>query len=116
LRKGDSQARFPLGSFPPSLPFVNVYSGLVRGVCALPLVVAAIVHPGHNIMVRGREPFLIEPHITCERFREILAAVDCGVGRDVFRAGKAFQRPMSEGVELLNAIQDVYLDEGVTIA
>ena len=25
---------------------------------------------------------------------------------------KAFQRPMSEGVELLNAIQDVYLDRG----
>ena len=24
---------------------------------------------------------------------------------------KAFQRPMAEGVELLNAIQDVYLDE-----
>jgi class I fructose-bisphosphate aldolase len=29
---------------------------------------------------------------------------------------KAFQRPMSEGVELLNAIQDVYLDEDITIA
>lgn len=29
---------------------------------------------------------------------------------------KAFQRPMPEGVELLNAIQDVYLDPGVTIA
>ena len=29
---------------------------------------------------------------------------------------KAFQRPMDEGVELLNAIQDVYLDPSVTIA
>ncbi len=29
---------------------------------------------------------------------------------------KAFQRPMKEGVELLNAIQDVYLDDQVTIA
>jgi class I fructose-bisphosphate aldolase len=29
---------------------------------------------------------------------------------------KAFQRPMSEGVELLNAIQDVYLDGSITIA
>jgi class I fructose-bisphosphate aldolase len=29
---------------------------------------------------------------------------------------KAFQRPMSEGAELLNAIQDVYLDEAITIA
>ena len=29
---------------------------------------------------------------------------------------KAFQRPMGEGIELLNAIQDVYLNEDVTIA
>jgi class I fructose-bisphosphate aldolase len=29
---------------------------------------------------------------------------------------KAFQRPMSEGVELLNAIQDVYLEPSITIA
>ena len=29
---------------------------------------------------------------------------------------KAFQRPMAEGVELLNAIQDVYLDKRITIA
>jgi class I fructose-bisphosphate aldolase len=29
---------------------------------------------------------------------------------------KAFQRPMSEGVELFNAIQDVYLDPSITIA
>jgi class I fructose-bisphosphate aldolase len=29
---------------------------------------------------------------------------------------KAFQRPTHEGVELFNAIQDVYLDENITIA
>jgi class I fructose-bisphosphate aldolase len=29
---------------------------------------------------------------------------------------KAFQRPMAEGIGLLNAIQDVYLDESITIA
>jgi class I fructose-bisphosphate aldolase len=29
---------------------------------------------------------------------------------------KAFQRPMAEGAELLNAIQDVYLDASITIA
>ena len=29
---------------------------------------------------------------------------------------KAFQRPMADGIELLNAIQDVYLASGVTIA
>ena len=29
---------------------------------------------------------------------------------------KAFQKPMSDGVELLNAIQDVYLSNEITIA
>ena len=29
---------------------------------------------------------------------------------------KAFQKPMQEGVELLNAIQDVYLSKDVTVA
>jgi class I fructose-bisphosphate aldolase len=29
---------------------------------------------------------------------------------------KAFQRPMAEGVKLLNLIQDVYLDDSITIA
>lgn len=29
---------------------------------------------------------------------------------------KAFKRPMKDGIELLHAIQDVYLDESITIA
>ena len=29
---------------------------------------------------------------------------------------KAFQKPMADGVKLLNAVQDVYLDKGVTVA
>tara|TARA_R100000750_G_C2323919_1_gene87383 strand:- start:383 stop:493 length:111 start_codon:yes stop_codon:yes gene_type:complete len=29
---------------------------------------------------------------------------------------KAFQRPIKEGVKLLNMIQDVYLDEDITLA
>ncbi len=29
---------------------------------------------------------------------------------------KAFQRPMAEGVELMHAVQDVFLDASVTIA
>jgi class I fructose-bisphosphate aldolase len=37
-----------------------------------------------------------------------------GVG--LISGRKAFQRPMKEGVALLNAIQDVYLDESVTVA
>lgn len=37
-------------------------------------------------------------------------------GMGMISGRKAFQRPMSEGVELLNAIQDVYLDNRITIA
>lgn len=29
---------------------------------------------------------------------------------------KAFQRPIKVGAKLLNAVQDVYLDRGVTVA
>lgn len=37
-------------------------------------------------------------------------------GMGLISGRKAFQRPMSEGVEILNAIQDVYLCDDVTIA
>ncbi len=37
-------------------------------------------------------------------------------GTGLISGRKAFQRPMKEGVELLNAIQDVYLDKEITVA
>jgi len=37
-------------------------------------------------------------------------------GMGLISGRKAFQRPMADGVKLLNAIQDVYLDKGVTVA
>jgi class I fructose-bisphosphate aldolase len=37
-------------------------------------------------------------------------------GAGLISGRKAFQRPMKEGVALLNAIQDVYLDPTITIA
>ncbi len=37
-------------------------------------------------------------------------------GMGLITGRKAFQRPLSEGVKLLNAIQDVYLCENVTVA
>jgi class I fructose-bisphosphate aldolase len=37
-------------------------------------------------------------------------------GMGLISGRKAFQRPMKDGVEILNAIQDVYLDKSVTIA
>ena len=37
-------------------------------------------------------------------------------GSGLISGRKAFQRPMEEGVQLLNAIQNVYLDESITIA
>jgi len=39
-----------------------------------------------------------------------------GGGMGLISGRKAFQRPMKEGVELLHAIQDVYLCEDVTVA
>jgi len=37
-------------------------------------------------------------------------------GTGLISGRKAFQKPMREGIELLNAIQDVYLDKSITIA
>jgi class I fructose-bisphosphate aldolase len=37
-------------------------------------------------------------------------------GMGLISGRKAFQRPMAEGVKLLNIIQDVYLDESITVA
>jgi len=37
-------------------------------------------------------------------------------GMGLISGRKAFQRPMDEGVRLLNTIQDVYLDKGITVA
>ena len=37
-------------------------------------------------------------------------------GQGLISGRKSFQRPMPEGVSLLNAIQDVYLDAGITVA
>lgn len=37
-------------------------------------------------------------------------------GTGLITGRKAFQRPMEEGIKLLNTIQDVYLDEDITIA
>jgi len=39
-----------------------------------------------------------------------------GGGTGLISGRKAFQRPMNEGVELLNAIQDVYLTKEITVA
>jgi len=37
-------------------------------------------------------------------------------GMGLISGRKAFQRPMKEGVGILNAIQDVYLDKRITVA
>lgn len=37
-------------------------------------------------------------------------------GQGLILGRKAFQRPMNEGIELLQAVQDVYLDNSITIA
>ena len=37
-------------------------------------------------------------------------------GMGLISGRKAFQRPMNEGIELLNSIQDVYLSKEIEIA
>ncbi|MEN9345605.1 MAG: hypothetical protein RLZZ60_1074 [Bacteroidota bacterium] len=37
-------------------------------------------------------------------------------GQGLISGRKAFQKPMNEGIQLLNSIQDVYLDKSITIA
>jgi class I fructose-bisphosphate aldolase len=37
-------------------------------------------------------------------------------GTGLISGRKAFQRPTAEGIALLNAIQDVYLDTSITVA
>jgi class I fructose-bisphosphate aldolase len=37
-------------------------------------------------------------------------------GMGLISGRKAFQRPLKEGVEILNAIQDVYLDKNIDLA
>src|SRR5215218_3652184 len=39
-----------------------------------------------------------------------------GGGMGLISGRKAFQRPMNEGAAILNAIQDVYLDDSITVA
>ena len=40
----------------------------------------------------------------------------CAGGMGLILGRKAFQRPMREGVEIIHAVQDVYLDSAVTVA
>jgi len=37
-------------------------------------------------------------------------------GAGLISGRKAFQRPTAEGIDLLNTIQDVYLDHSITVA
>jgi class I fructose-bisphosphate aldolase len=37
-------------------------------------------------------------------------------GMGLISGRKAFQKPLKEGIEILNAIQDVYLDKKVSVA
>jgi class I fructose-bisphosphate aldolase len=37
-------------------------------------------------------------------------------GMGLILGRKAFQRPLRDGVDIIHAVQDVYLDESVTVA
>jgi DhnA family fructose-bisphosphate aldolase class Ia len=50
------------------------------------------------------------------QIEEISAAFAQAHELGLFAGRKAFQRPMKEGIALLNAVQDVYLDKDITVA
>ena len=91
--------------------------------------------PESLMMSYGYKPELSEGAIKCPIFQtstfvfknagEGKAFFEVAYGHRQFEDGeelglisgrKAFQRPMNEGVEILNTIQDVYLCDEVTIA
>lgn len=59
-----------------------------------------------------------ESHGTSDLREAVITAVinKRAGGMGLISGRKAFQKPMNKGVELLNAIQDVYLDTSITIA
>lgn len=59
-----------------------------------------------------------ESHGTSDLREAVITAVinKRAGGMGLISGRKAFQKPMNKGVELLNAIQDVYLDAAITIA
>jgi class I fructose-bisphosphate aldolase len=50
-----------------------------------------------------------------EAVRTLVANKRAG-GMGLISGRKAFQRPLAEGIKLLNMIQDVYLDPQITVA
>jgi len=39
-----------------------------------------------------------------------------GGGMGVVLGRRAFRRPLGEGIRILNLVQDIYLDSGITVA
>ena len=60
----------------------------------------------------------LRPYYCC--LAALFFVLDIGLARaagtGLISGRKAFQRPVADGVELLNAIQDVYLCDDVTVA
>jgi len=48
--------------------------------------------------------------------RSRLVSLTAVIGRRWFTTPRAFQKPFEDGVALLNAIQDLYLDKTIDIA
>ena len=68
------------------------------------------------VMLKGlTAQYLLKRTYSVKKGETILVHAAAG-GMGLISGRKSFQRPIGEGVELLNAIQDVYLDETVTIA
>ena len=74
---------------------------------------------GYTALNYGRTSPLVYDQLTTDHPVDLTRwqVANCYMGRIGLISGrKAFQRPTAEGVALLNAVQDVYLDPAVTIA
>ena len=89
----------------------------------LAAMLAALFLPLYNLLTRymGRAG-LINSGGESKGASDLAEAVRTAVinkragGMGLISGRKAFQKPLREGVQLLNAVQDVYLDKSVTIA
>ena len=98
---------------------IDHYVARSRGGVGLVIIESTFVHPSgkHN---RRQLGIHIDNYIV--GLADLAEAVKTAVinkragGMGVISGRKAFQRPMTDGVNLLNAIQDIYLSPEVTVA
>ncbi len=76
------------------------------------LIFVYILHPAvvHHIIYKSMGDSDLQEAVTTAVINKRAGGMGLIMGR------KAFQKPMKDGIDLLNATQDVYLDKDITVA